>query len=136
MQHSKTPFFLCVLYIFFIGCQSTKMYSYIANDTYGFRGKKITKVTLKDGDIREFNEDGGTFYQDRIDSNTVVQKIIGIDANNQPFNVNLDRVLEVQCLVTKSDSGATTFLAILGGLILVSYVLAALVVSSLGGSHL
>ncbi len=117
MRHTKAPLLLCILYLFFIGCQSTKEYSYVASDTNGFRGKKISTITLKDGSIRDYNDVGGTFYEERTDSTTVTQKIVGIDANNQPLNVNLDRVLEVQCLTKQSDVPATILLALAGTVI-------------------
>ncbi len=121
MRHTKLPLFLCLLYIFFIGCQSVKETSYVASDTNGFRGKKISTITLKDGSIRDYNDVGGTFYEERADSTKVIQKIVGMDANSQPLNVNLDRILEVQCQTKQSDAGATILLCLVGG-ILVGYL--------------
>ncbi len=117
MRHTKAPLFLCILYLFFIGCQSTKEYSYVASDTNKFRDKKISTITMKDGSIRSYNDIGGTFYEERTDS-TISRNIVGLDANNELLSVNLNNVLEVQCLTKQSDVPATVLLALAGTAVL------------------
>lgn len=106
MRHPKIPLILCVLYFFFMGCQSTKEASYIAQDVSSFHDKKITAITLKNGEVREYDNVGGRYYEEKSDTG-FVRKIIGFDAIGTALNINLDRVLEVQSQTTETNAAGT-----------------------------
>ena len=78
-----------------MGCQSSKEASFISQDISSFRDKKITAITLKNGEIRKYDKVGGRYYEEKTDTG-FVRKIVGFDAVGTALNVNLDRVLEVQ----------------------------------------
>ncbi len=89
-----------------MGCQSTKEASYIAQDVSSFHDKKITAITLKNGEVREYDNVGGRYYEEKSDTG-FVRKIIGFDAIGTALNINLDRVLEVQSQTTETNAAGT-----------------------------
>src|SRR5947208_16082167 len=95
MQHSTKALFLCIMYLFFMGCQSAKETSYIANDVNSFRDKRISAVTLKNGEIRHYDKIGGRYIEERRDS-AIVKQIVGFDPTGATLNFELSRILEVQ----------------------------------------
>ena len=130
MRHPRNALILCALYVFFIGCQSTKESSYIASDISSYRDKKITAVTLKNGEIYRYDKVGGRYIEEKRDSATLKQ-IVGFDPLGAALNFELSKILEVQGQTVESDSGATigTVLLIAGGVIVAAYLLLALLFS-------
>jgi len=130
MRHPRNALLLCALYVFFTGCQSTKDYAYLAQDTRSYTDKKITSLTLKNGDVVIFDKIGGRYSEEKRDSGALRQ-FIGFDQAGQTKTVDFSRVLEVQCQKSESDPGGTILAATLaGGVILFVALLQALSHSS------
>jgi len=127
MAHPRIPLLLCTLYVFFMGCQSVRESSYIGSDIGSFRDKKISSVTLKNGEVRTFDNIGGRYYEEKQDSG-YTRKIVGFDPTGATLNLELSRVLEVQCQAAESNTGGTiltVILAIAGGLLILILLVAA-----------
>jgi hypothetical protein len=101
--------FFCILYISFLGCQHSREYSYIAEDISSYRNKKVTAVTLKNGDTHIYDKGGGHYIEERRDS-VVLRKIVGFDDANHALNVDLDKILEVQSETQEADGSGTIIL--------------------------
>ncbi len=126
MRYPRNGLLLCTLYMFFMGCQSTKESSYIGVDIGSFRGKKISAVTLKNGEIRKYDKVGGRYYEEKRDSG-LVRQIVGLDAMGASLNIDLNRILEVQCQTTETDGGGiilTVVFVAAGAVILLGVFLA------------
>ncbi len=127
MRHPRIALLLCMLYVFFMGCQSTKEYSYLADDVSSYRDKKITAVTLKNGDLYKYDKVGGRFVEEKKDNSTF-KEIVGFDQLGAALNFELGKVLEVQCQSTESNGGGVILGillgAVAGGLILLLILLA------------
>ncbi len=109
MRHTKLPLFLCVLYLFFIGCSSAKEYSYAATDVKSFRNLSINKVTLKDGSKRTYGDGGGLYSEVKSDSG-ISKKIFGFDKENNPLDIDLERILEVHTRISSPNTEGTIIL--------------------------
>lgn len=103
-----------------MGCQSTKESTYVADDTTSYRGKKVSAVTLKNGQIYRYDEVGGRYIEEKRDTG-FVKEIVGFDATGTALNFDLGKILEVQCRLTKPDTGGTvlTILITLAGTALI-----------------
>jgi hypothetical protein len=116
-----------MLYVFFMGCQSSKETSYIGQDIGSFRDKKVSSLTLKNGEVRKYDKIGGRYYEEKRDSG-FTRQIVGLDPTGASLNVDISRILEVQCQAFETDGGGTvltTILIIGGGLAIVFLLLAA-----------
>lgn len=126
MRHPRIALLLCTLYVFFMGCQSSKETSYIGEDIGSFRDKKVSALTLKNGEIRRYDNVGGRYFEEKRDSG-LVKQIVGLDPTGASLNVELSRVLEVQCQTTTTDGGGTILtilFVIAGGILLLGLLIA------------
>jgi hypothetical protein len=127
MRQPRIAFLFCSLYVFFIGCQSTKESSFIAEDVSSFRDKKISAITLKNGEIRKYDRVGGRYYEEKRDTGTLKQ-VVGYDPTGSALNVELSRILEVQCQSLESDGAGTALTVLLGigaGIVVLAILIAA-----------
>ena len=127
MRNPRNALLLCALYVFFMGCQSAKESSYIADDINSFRDKRITAVTLKNGETYKYDKVGGRYYEERRDSQ-FVRKIVGYDLLGTAQNIDLSRVLEVQSSAIETDGGGTILtllLSVAGGILVLFLLIAA-----------
>jgi hypothetical protein len=128
MRQPRIALSLCALYVFFIGCQSAKESSFIAEDINSYRNKKISAVTLKNGEMYKYDKVGGRYIEERRDT-AMVKEIVGFDQTGVALNFELARILEVQCQSMESDGGGTALTAILGivsGLLVIGLLVVAL----------
>jgi len=110
-----------------MGCQSAKESSYIGEDIGSFRDKKVSAITLKNGEIRKYDKVGGRYFEEKRDSG-LVKQIVGLDPTGASLNVELSRVLEVQCQTVETDGGGTILTVVFvisGGLLLLALLIAA-----------
>jgi hypothetical protein len=115
---------LSLLYVFFIGCQSTKESSCLAEDISAYRGKKITSLTLKNGETYRYDKVGGRYVEERKDT-AVVKEVVGFDPTGLALNFEISRILEIQCQTLESDGAGTALTAILavaGGILIIALI--------------
>lgn len=127
MRQPRNALLLCALYVFFMGCQSAKESSYIAEDINSYRDKRINIITLKNGETYKYDKVGGRYYEEIRDSG-FVRKIVGYDLMGTAINFDLNRVLEVQSSVVETDGGGTiltVLLGVAGGILLLGLLLVA-----------
>ena len=125
MRQPRNALLLCALYVFFMGCQSAKESSYIAEDINSYRDKRINTITLKNGETYKYDKVGGRYYEERRDSG-FVRKIVGYDLMGTALNFDLNRVLEVQSSIVETDGGGTiltVLLSVAGGILLLGLLL-------------
>jgi hypothetical protein len=113
MQQPRIALLLCALYVFFIGCQSSKESSYLADDIHSYRDQKVSSVILKNGELYKYDKVGGRYIEERKDTATIKQ-IVGFDVSGIALNFEITRILEVQCQTMESDGGGTALTVILG----------------------
>lgn len=106
MKNHNLVLVLAVGSFLFVGCQTTQLYHYSAADVSSFRNKRISSITLKNGDIETFNESGGIYLEQRQDSSSV-EKIVGNTPDARTLEFELTKVLEVDCRVQKTDPAGT-----------------------------
>lgn len=133
MRHRFITFLLCGLYVFFIGCQSSKQGTYLADDTNSYRDKRVNSVTLKNGETRIYDKVGGRYYEEKRDS-VFERKIVGYDPAGAALNFDINKILEVQTASIETDAGGTILTVLLaagGGILL----LGLLIIASYSGHY-
>lgn len=133
MRHPRNALILCALYVFFMGCQSAKESSYVADDISLYRDKKIIAVTLKNGEIYKYDKVGGRFVEEKK-NNSTFKEIVGYDQLGTALNFELAKVLEVQCQNTESSGGGVV-LGILLGVVAGGLILLLLIAAAFSGTR-
>ena len=127
MRHPRNALILCALYVFFMGCQSTSEIRYAGTDVVSYRDKKISAVTLKNGEMYKYDKVGGRYVEEKRDSATIKQ-IVGFDPLGAGLNFEISKILEVQAQSMESDGGGTALtilLGVAGGILILALIIAA-----------
>jgi hypothetical protein len=128
----KKPLFLIFLISCLFGCQSTKESSFLARDVNSFQDKRITMITLKNGDVYTYDKTGGRYYEEKTDTG-IVRKIVGFGSANEPINFDLSKIIEVKTQTGETDGAGTLLAILLGGTVLA--VLIIILAFSSGGIY-
>ena len=102
-------FFLIVSHlVMVIGCTSTRQTTLMDGEMPATQGAKIVSVTLKTGDIVQFDNEGGR-YVEKMKEEKSYRAIVGLTESNKHIEIDPQTVLELK-IETKESSGGGSFL--------------------------
>ena len=114
LTHSLVWLLITVHLVTICGCTTTNRLTLPGNETPVGSNYKITTVILKDGEVIEFDRDGG-LYVEKIKGGTSYRAIVGTTSNKK-IEIDPENTLEVKFEQQESNGSGSFFLGLLLGL--------------------